>query len=193
MSAVPEQDTAAFDREARAIELRRRTSAARSRNRPTWMPVVAAGVLVTSAAWAWASVASASSAERLFRSRTRDAQDIQALLERYNVLLEEVEAEVPAVTGGRGPVSLIDEAAKRVGLESIPVPNRRPVRLSPGTVRMIYPYRDVQSREIAPLLRWVGEVLGEAPWLDLHGIRVQNMGPVGWKMTVEFAMLEAEP
>lgn len=55
-----------------------------------------------------------------------------------------------------------------------------------------YDYRNIQSPELAPLMRWLELAHERIPGLDVSKIELKA-GPAGWTMTVTFARAERAP
>ncbi|MEO0513375.1 MAG: hypothetical protein AAF108_10850 [Planctomycetota bacterium] len=173
--------------------LRRRALTAEGRHRPVWMPVLAVLVALVAGGWVILESAGVSAAERRHAGAIRAAFQIEQSIATL-ALLESQAEDRPGIgsnDSGLGPNTLVLAAARRAGLDEPDPANARSERIRDGITRVTYAYSNVRHPEIGPLLRWVAEVRGEAPWMSVGALKVENLGAVGWKIDVAFEQIES--
>lgn len=180
------------------IKLARRASTREAGNRPLWMPLLGALLVIAAIVYVLTGISARDSARTFRDSQLSSAQQIRSLIGARAQLTErlaEIEQGSVGERGPKGPITLLTEAAERAGIAGVPLPSERTERTgATGQLsRRLYDYRGVQQPDVQTLLNWIAEVRAAAPSIDVHALTLINTETAGWKMNVTFARVEDAP
>lgn len=173
------------------LRLLRDTATAERRNRPRWMISLGLAVLAGGLIFAGVSWTAHTAATRQLASERADDRDLTNMLLEIQRLSEPPEqGDLQVYDPLEGPVTMLEDAADRVGLDR-PAPPRldRDEQVTPTISRKLFRYTNVTHGSADALLQWLTEVEQTVEGMQVHSLEL-IAGDSTWRMSVTFSRLE---
>lgn len=187
MTALSDQDRLAMQRLAAAAE---------RRNRPRWMVVLAVVVLIIAAIYAGLGVKDRAAAIRALRAAQAQQNTIRQQLDELASLSspDQVDGGVQAYAPLGQPVTLLEQAAKRAGMEAPPLPKVRTEKVGDSMSRQIYTYSELRVPSAEDVIAWAAKAQATIPGMEVYRLDMRPAtGLSGWKVEIQFSRLEKKP
>ena len=187
MTAISDQDRLAMQRLAATAE---------RHNRPRWMVVLAAVVLIIAAIYAFLGVKQRNAAIGTLESARFQQSTIRTQLAELESLSSpnQADAGIQAYAPLGQPVTLLEQAAKQAGMDAPPLPKVRTEKVGDSMSRQIYTYSELRVPSAEDVIAWAAKAQATIPGMEVYRLDMRPAtGLSGWKVEIQFSRLEKKP